>query len=87
MKKLWIMENRVGYEMNSYTPVGVFHSVSYFTLRSNISQILLGIYFVAPNKKDAERRLFYLCKDYKKDIFGRFAYDFELSQNILSFLI
>ncbi len=28
-----------------------------------------------------------LCKDYKKDIFGRFAYDFELSQNILSFLI
>jgi len=30
---------------------------------------------------------FFLCKDYKKDIFGRFAYDFELSQNILSFLI
>ena len=29
----------------------------------------------------------FLCKDYKKDIFGRFAYDFELSQNILSFLI
>jgi len=28
-----------------------------------------------------------MCKDYKKDIFGRFAYDFELSQNILSFLI
>ena len=31
--------------------------------------------------------LFVLFKDYKKDIFGRFAYDFELSQNILSFLI
>ena len=30
---------------------------------------------------------FFLCKDYKKDIFGRFAYDFELSQNILSFLL
>jgi len=30
---------------------------------------------------------FFVCKDYKKDIFGRFAYDFELSQNILSFLI
>ena len=29
----------------------------------------------------------FMCKDYKKDIFGRFAYDFELSQNILSFLI
>ena len=32
-------------------------------------------------------RSFWMCKDYKKDIFGRFAYDFELSQNILSFLI
>ena len=62
MKKLWILENCVGYEINPHTPAGVFHSVNYFTLRSNISQILLGIYFVAPNKKDAERRLFYLVQ-------------------------
>ena len=41
-------------------------------------------------KKEKHHRmvaLLFLCKDYKKDIFGRFAYDFELSQNILSFLI
>ena len=40
------------------------------------------------NKQHLQKQmLFILCKDYKKDIFGRFAYDFELSQNILSFLI
>ena len=40
------------------------------------------------NKKDLGMKpKSFLCKDYKKDIFGRFAYDFELSQNILSFLI
>lgn len=28
-----------------------------------------------------------MCKDYKKDIFGNFAYEFELLPNILSFLL
>ena len=41
----------------------------------------------AQMKKSKPIGLDFLCKDYKKDIFGRFAYDFELSQNILSFLI
>jgi len=39
------------------------------------------------NDKFLSKLVVFLCKDYKKDIFGRFAYDFELSQNILSFLI
>ena len=39
------------------------------------------------DKREAKASRLSLCKDYKKDIFGRFAYDFELSQNILSFLI
>ena len=42
---------------------------------------------VSITKGSRKGSLWLLCKDYKKDIFGRFAYDFELSQNILSFLI
>jgi len=44
-------------------------------------------YFLPTKKDHPVGWSFLLCKDYKKDIFGRFAYDFELSQNILSFLI
>jgi len=43
--------------------------------------------FRCAKEKSTPSACFSLCKDYKKDIFGRFAYDFELSQNILSFLI
>jgi len=59
-------------------PQGGFHRQRRFHLRARVDLV----------EKPTSRNLsVFLCKDYKKDIFGRFAYDFELSQNILSFLI
>ena len=59
---------------------------SYFTRHAYFTDPK-GIYFVEKRSPFFWNDDLFLCKDYKKDIFGRFAYDFELSQNILSFLI
>ena len=41
----------------------------------------LQITFNETTKKETSNEIsFFVCKDYEKDIFGKFAYDFELSQ-------
>ena len=80
--KLWYLPLRI--KWNEINP----HRRSDFTRRrrisrpQGISQIPKGIYFVE-KKALANASAFFMSMGYEKDIFGSFAYDFELSQKLI----